>query len=77
MNEALSTLYVNSVAEPALKGFLARIANFDIFEDQNIQFQTVGNYGGTPVVNSANQTGSSLITNGWTHSVTGLLNVGD
>jgi hypothetical protein len=74
---ALTTLYVKSVAEPALKGFLANIANFEIYQDQNIQGQTVGAYGGSPVVNGANQTGSSLATNGWSTSVTGLLAVGD
>ena len=74
---ALITLYVKSVAEPALKGFLANIANFEIYLDQNIQSQTVGAYGGSPVVNGANQTGASLITNGWSTNVTGLLNVGD
>jgi hypothetical protein len=75
---ALSTgVYVRSVAEPAFKGFLAALANFEIYLDQNIQSQTVGAYGGTPVVNGANQTGSALVTNGWTAGVTGLLNVGD
>jgi hypothetical protein len=75
---ALSTgVYVRSVAEPAFKGFLAALANFEIYLDQNIQVQTVGAYGGTPVVNGAGQTGSVLVTNGWTASVTGLLNVGD
>lgn len=74
---ALSTLYVKSVAEPALKGFLANIANFEIFQDQNIQGQLVGNWAGTPVVNGAGQSGSVLVTNGWTASLTGLLNVGD
>lgn len=73
----VSNLFTRSVAEPALKGFLAAIANFEIYLDQNIQAQTVGNYGGTPVVNGAAQTGSSLITNGWTASRSGLLNVGD
>jgi hypothetical protein len=73
----VSNLFTRSVAEPALKGFLAAIANFEIYLDQNIQAQTVGNYGGTPVVNGANQTGASVITNGWTASRTGLLNVGD
>ena len=77
MANALTTLYVKSVAEPALKGFLANIANFEIFMDQNVQSQTVGNYAGTPVVNGANQTGSVLVTNGWSASLTGLLNVGD
>lgn len=73
----VSNLFTRSVAEPALKGFLAAIANFEIYEDQNVQAQTVGNYGGTPVVNGANQTGSSVVTNGWTANRTGLLNVGD
>jgi P22 coat protein - gene protein 5 len=77
MANGLTTLYVKSVAEPALKGFLAAIANFEIFLDQNIQGQLVGAYGGTGVVNGAGQTGSSLVTNGWTASITGLLNLGD
>lgn len=69
-------LYVKSVAEPALKGFLATIGNFEIYEDQNIQTQTVGAYAGTGVL-TAGQTGSSLATTGWTATITGLLQVGD
>ena len=74
---AFTGLYVKSVAEGALKGFLAAIANFEIFMDQNIQSQTVGAYAGSGVVNGAGQTGSSLVTNGWTANITALLNVGD
>ncbi len=77
MANALSTLFVRSVAEPALKGFLAAIANFEIYMDQNTQVKTVGAYAGTGVVNGANQTGSNLVTNGWTANITGLLNIGD
>ena len=77
MAAGLSTLYVRSVAEPALKGFLAAIANFEIFMDQNIQNQVVGAYAGAGAVNGALQTGSSLVTNGWNINITGLLNVGD
>jgi hypothetical protein len=77
MANGLIGYYVKSVSEPAFKGFLASIANFEIYEDQNIQAQTVGNYAGTPVVNGAAQTGSVLVTNGWSASLTGLLNVGD
>jgi len=73
----LTGLFVQSVSEPALKGFLAKIANFEIYLDQNVQNQTVGAYAGSGVVNGANQTGSSLVTNGWSNSITGLLNVGD
>lgn len=76
-NALSSGVYVRSVAEPAFKGFLASLANFEIFLDQNIQSQTVGNYSGTPIVNGAGQTGSVLVTNGWTTGVSGLLNVGD
>lgn len=73
----IQNIFAKSVVEPALKGFLANIANFEIYLDQNIQAQTVGNYSGTPVVNGANQTGGALVTNGWTNSISGLLNVGD
>jgi len=77
MANGLVGLYVNSVAEPALKGFLANIANLEIYMDQNVYTQTVGAYSGTPTVNGANQTGSSLITQAWGNSITGLLNIGD
>lgn len=46
------------------------------FIDQNCRLQTVGAQGGSPVVNGANQTGNSLITNGWSNSKT-VLNAGD
>ncbi|TAL03706.1 MAG: hypothetical protein EPO08_03445 [Rhodospirillaceae bacterium] len=77
MANGLSTLFVRSVAEPALKGFLAAIANFEIYEDANVQNQTLGAFAGTGVVNGAGQTGSQIVTNGWTASITGLFNVGD
>jgi len=72
-----TNVFVQSVAEPAFKGFLAKLANFEIYLDQNIQNQTVGAYTGTPVVNGAGQTGSFLVTNGWGASITGLLNLND
>lgn len=76
MAAALSTLYVRSVAEPALKGFLAAIANFEIYLDQNVNTLLSGNYAGTGVVNGANQTGSAILTNGWTANRT-LFNGGE
>lgn len=77
MSTALVSLFVTSVAEPALKGFLANIANFEIYMDQNVYTQTVGAYSGAPTVNGAGQTGSSLVTQAWGNSITGLLNIGD
>ena len=65
MASALVGLYVKSVAEPALKGYLANIANFEIYQDQNVASLTNGNYSGTPVVNGASQSGASVVTNGW------------
>ena len=73
----ISSVYVQSVAEPSFKGYLPPIANFEIFLDQNIPTQLTGNYSGTSTVTGAGQTGSTLVTGGWTASVTGLLNVGD
>jgi hypothetical protein len=64
------------------------IANFEMFQSQNIVSHTVGVATGTPLVNGAaqnvtyaNATGSnwsqSLVTDGWTNSVTGILKAGD
>lgn len=72
MANALIGLYVRSVAEPALKGYLANIANFEIYQDQNVATLLNGAYAGSGVVNGAGQTGGSLVTNGWTASVTNL-----
>lgn len=44
--------------------------------DQNVRRHTVGTYSGTPLVNGASQTGSSLITDGWGSGVS-TLNRGD
>jgi len=49
---------------------------FEIYDDPAVQSHTAGTYGGTPLVNGANQTGASLITDGWTVTTTSL-NVGD
>ena len=73
----ISTVYVQSVAEPGFKGYIPNIANFEIYMDQNMPTQTTGTYTGNPTVTSAGQTGSSLVTGGWGVSLAGLLNVGD
>lgn len=74
----ISTVYVQSVAEPSFKGYIPNIANFEIFLDQNVPTQLTGTWGTTAgTVNGAGQTGSSIVTTGWTASQTGLLNVGD
>lgn len=77
MATALSTLYVKSVAEPALKGFLAAIANFEIYLDQNVQQQTVGAFAGAGRASVGAQTGSAITTDNWTVTAGNSLNQGD
>lgn len=45
--------------------------------DQNIISHTTGPLGGTPLVNGATQSGSSLVTDGWTAAAALRLNQGD
>ncbi len=73
----ISTVYVQSVAEPSFKGYIPNIANFEVYMDQNVPTQTTGTYSGTPTVTSAGQTGSTLVTGGWGNSLVAMLNVGD
>ncbi|HUX07409.1 MAG TPA: P22 phage major capsid protein family protein, partial [Acidobacteriota bacterium] len=43
----ISSVYVQSVAEPGFKGYIPNIANMEIFLDQNIPTQLTGAYGAT------------------------------
>ena len=65
------------ISEQYKEGQVSNALGYDWFVDQNIPTQTIGLLGGTPAVNGAGQTGSSLITNGWSNSINGLLNIGD
>lgn len=58
------------------KGLVAKGLGFDWFMTQNAPTFTTGTQGGTPTVNGANQTGSSIISQAWTASTT-VLNAGD
>lgn len=59
------------------QGNMGQAAGFKWSMDQNINVHTVGPLGGTPVVNGASQTGSSLVTNGWTAAAAVRLKKGD
>lgn len=50
---------------------------FNFGMDQNIQTQTTGPLGGTPLIAGATQSGSSLTTDGWTAAAAARLNQGD
>lgn len=58
------------------KGLMGLAGGFKIAMDQNVASHTVGAYAGTPLVNGANQTGSTLVTDGWSSGAS-TLNVGD
>lgn len=64
------------ISKAFINGRLGNGYGFDWYDDPAIQSFTAGTYGGTPLVNGAGQSGSSLITDGWTATTT-TLNIGD
>ena len=78
LSDALKGLFhsTNEIAEQYRKGLMGIAAGFMNKLDQNVKQHTVGAYAGTPLVNGASQTGSSLVTDGWT-SGSSTLNEGD
>lgn len=58
-------------------GNMLRANGLNWHSSQNVRRHTVGALGGTPLVNGAGQTGSSIITDGWTAAVANRLAVGD
>lgn len=75
----LSVLFnpAKEIADQYKEGTMGLAAGFKWSMDQNIRTHTVGPLGGTPLVDGANQTGSSLLTKGWTAAVANRLNKGD
>lgn len=65
------------ITEQNRSGSMGRAFGLNFAMDQNVYAHTVGALGGTPLVNGANQTGSSIATDGWTASVTNVLRKGD
>ncbi|MGI9297835.1 MAG: P22 phage major capsid protein family protein [Gammaproteobacteria bacterium] len=76
---ALSGLFHSSseIERQYEEGTMGMNSGFKWSMDQNINKHTVGPQGGTPLVNGASQTGSSLITDGWTAAAAVRLNRGD
>lgn len=64
------------IAEQYRTGSMGAALGFDWYASQNVNRHTVGAHGGTPLVNGATQTGTSLVTDGWTNSAA-ILNKGD
>jgi hypothetical protein len=59
------------------RGYMGQSYGMNWSRTQNIINQTVGPLGGVPLVNGAGQTGSNLVTNGWTAAAANRLNKGD
>lgn len=79
MVDGLKGLF-NSTAEIGRQyeeGLIGKNAGYKYYENTLIPAHTPGAQGGTPLVNGATQTGSSLVTDGWSNSITGVLKEGD
>lgn len=59
------------------KGYKGPVSDFSTYETQNLPTHTVGDYGGTPLIAGTITNGTSITTDGWTASKTGLLKAGD
>jgi hypothetical protein len=65
----------NELGRQYMRGRMGRAQGYDWVMTQNLPRLTTGNYGGTPVVAGAGQTGSTINLSGYTAS--GTLNAGD
>lgn len=78
--DAQKSLFQSSsqIKEQYEKGRMGTAAGFDWSMSQNIPVHTVGAWVGTPLINGVTAEGAtSIVTDGWTGSVTGLLKEGD
>ena len=66
-----------ALAKQYMTGRMGNAIGFEWVMDQNMRTHTVGALGGTPLVNGADQSGSSLITDGWTAAAANRLKKGD
>lgn len=60
-----------------MKGYKGMVSDFETYDSQNIPTHTVGKHGGTPLIAGTITNGSTVTTDGWDTSVTGLLLQGD
>jgi hypothetical protein len=59
------------------KGFIGRHAMAEVYESQVVKTLTTGPFGGTPAIDGAGQTGSTIATKGWTAAAANRLKAGD
>jgi P22 coat protein - gene protein 5 len=56
------------IGKQYLEGKVGKYAGLDFYIDEQVPSFTIGTYAGAGVVNGANQSGTSIATNGWTAS---------
>lgn len=69
---AISKLYEEGSMNSSYRS-MGEALGWDFYQSQNMPAQVTGNFAGTPVVNLANQTGSTINTNGWTATTSTVL----
>lgn len=76
--DALKGLFQSAtdIATQYESGKMGLAIGFKWSMDQNVNVQTIGTFGGTPIVNGASQTGATIATNGWSSGAS-TLNKGD
>lgn len=62
----------DEIAKQYKKGVMGHAAGFEFQMGQNVAQHTIGAYGGTPLVNGGSQTGTTLVTDGWTSGASTL-----
>jgi hypothetical protein len=79
MVDTLKGLFQSSeqIKDQYESGNMGMTAGFKWSMDQNVVAHTVGPLGGTPLVNGASQSGTSLVTDGWTSAASARLKKGD
>ncbi len=79
MVDTLKTLFQSSteISKQYTEGKMGIAGGMKWSMDQNVNAHTVGVATGTPLVDGASQTGSTLVTKGWTNGVTNILKKGD
>lgn len=78
LSDEVTKLFKESMVETAYKkGYKGEVSDYMTYESQNLPKHTVGDHGGTPLIAGAITNGSSITTDGWDVSTTGLLLEGD
>lgn len=78
LSDEVTRLFKEAMVEAAYKkGYKGPVANYETYESQNIPKHTVGDHGGTPLINGAITNGNTITIDGGTVSTTGFLKEGD